>query len=118
MSIRVDRVGYSLQTGNVSGTTGSALDLRASNGTFLMTYSASSNGPTAGGSANIVLQHSHDFTSWVVMGKYTASDAAGWATARLAAGPYAYVRATVGAVYSAAQTGTGSVWVHLHGGMV
>lgn len=108
-------IGWSVSGFSASGT-GSAVDLRGSNGNFMVWSSASSNGPSALASATWQLDHSLDLTNWLPFVALVTSSATGGAansviTASYSAGAYGFIRARVSAVFSAAQTGTASVWI-------
>lgn len=119
---RSDHGGYSHSAASASGT-GSALDFRASNGNFLLWFSASAQGAanaSGGASATLFLQHSHDLTAWTNIGVVMTASATGAAastfTASYSAGAYGFVRTFVTAVFSAAQTGTGVIYTYLQPG--
>lgn len=116
MAGRVHREGILLNGFSAQAVGPTALDLRASNGSFFRYSSASGDGPTAGASANFQLLHSHDLTAWTVLEEVTAVEGA-VATAFHSDGAYGYIKASANLVYSAAQTGTGSVWVFVHAGI-
>ena len=106
--------GYSLSGQNASGT-GSAVDLRESNGNFMLIISASG-GASAGASATLQPQHSHDLTAWTPLGALLTASANGtqpFLTASFSAGAYGYVLVTATGVFSAAQTGTGTIWAFI-----
>ena len=116
MAGRVFREGILLDGFSATGVGPTALDLRASNGSFFRYSSASGDGPTAGASAVFQLLHSHDLTAWTVLEEITAVEGA-VATAFHSDGAYGYIKASAKSIHSAAQTGTGSVWVYVHGGI-
>jgi hypothetical protein len=103
-------------SGVSASATGSAIDLRASNGHFYRYVSGSANGPTAGGSSIIDLRHSHDLTAWMVLETLTAVKGTQY-SAWHSAGVYAYIRADVRLAYSAAQTGTGVTYCWIQPGV-
>lgn len=107
--------GWSLSGQSASGT-GTAFDIRASNGNFLVIASAGQNGPSGGASATVFIQHSPDLTAWTNLTQFTASST-GVVNTMLnqwhSAGAYAYVRATITALWSAAQTGTAQISVFI-----
>jgi hypothetical protein len=107
--------GYTLSAQSASGT-GSAIDLRASNGNFMLIISASG-GASGGASATLQMQHSHDLTAWTNVGAVLTASATGAAnpflTASHSAGAYGYIRVNATGVFSAAQTGTGTVWAFI-----
>ena len=115
MGVRQDRAGY-LLSGVSAQKTGSAIDMRASNGHFMRFYSASADGPSANGSAIYDLLHSHDLTAWTVLERVTAVEAA-IGTAHFSAGAYAYLMASASLLYSAAETGTAALWLHITPGI-
>jgi hypothetical protein len=115
MAVRAIRAGWSL-SGVSASATGSAIDVRASNGRVYRYISASANGPTAGGSSIIDIRHSHDLTAWMVVESVTAVKGTQY-TAWHSAGAYGYFRADVRLTYSAAETGTGVMAVWLQGGI-
>ena len=102
---------------NTEGATGSAIDMRGSRGAFVSTVSASSNGPSANASAQIAIQHSPDLTAWFTLATQTASSPAGMYETWFTAGVYGYIRVSAIKVYSAAQTGTAFINVHILGGI-
>jgi len=116
MGVYTDRGAYVASGASVEGALSAIVDMRGTNGTFFMWLSGSGNGPTAGASANIDLQHSHDTTAWTNIATYTAVKGT-VATAHHSAGAYSYIRANIAEVYSAAQTGTGSVWMFVRPGV-
>lgn len=115
MAIRAQRAGWSL-SGVSASATGSAVDMRASNGNFFRYISASADGPTAGGSAIMDMRHSHDLTAWMVIDTITATKGTQY-TGWYSAGAYAYIRMDTRLVYSAAQTGTGTMYVWIQAGV-
>lgn len=116
MAVYTDRGMYLASGVAVETALGDIADLRGTNGTFFLWMSGSGNGPTAGASANIAIEHSHDMTAWTTIATYTAQKGT-VATAFHSAGAYSYIRANVTVVYSAAQTGTGSVWAFVRPGI-
>lgn len=117
MGVLTDREKYLASGVSAEGRTTPRLDIRVSNGTFFMYFSGSGNGPSAGASAIFSLQHSHDLTAWSTIAQYTASgDGVSVVTAMHSGGAYGYLSVLVDKVYSAAQTGTGSLWLHARAG--
>lgn len=117
-SIRADYAGYSLSAVSASAF-GSAINLRASNGNFMLIISASG-GASAGASATLQPQHSHDLTAWTNLGALLTASANAtqpFLTGSYSAGAYGYVRVYATAVFSAAQTGTAAVWVWVQPGV-
>lgn len=110
--------GYSLSAQSASAT-GSAVDLRASNGMFMLIVSASG-GASGGASATLQPKHSHDLTAWTNLGALYTASATGVAnpflTASYSAGSYGFVRIDLTAVFSAAQTGTAAIWAFIQPG--
>ena len=101
---------------SVNNQTSSALDFRASNGTWLLRYAVSAimlggSAGSGGGSALIDAEHSHDNTAWMPLARMTALEAQEQ-TARFASGPYSYIHVKAIAVYSAAETGTANIFCH------
>lgn len=116
---RVDRGELILSGISAEGTGTVTIDCRGSNGVFIRWYSGSAEGPagaSAGASAIYSLLHSHDQAHWVVLETLTASAGQNGAT-WFSAGAYAYLRAQVNECYSAAETGTGAIWVHIQPGV-
>lgn len=114
MNVYYNYGAYSVSGQSASGT-GSALDLRGSNGNFMLIISASG-GASAGASATVQPKHSHDQTAWTNLGAlYTASANATqpMLTASYSAGAYGFVRVDLTGVFSAAQTGTGTIWAFI-----
>ncbi len=115
MDIRSDRGGYSL-SGISASSTGSAIDMRGTNGAFMLILSASG-GASGGASATVYVQHSHDLTAWMQMGQLVTASATGTVnslySAQFSGMAYGYVRVNATAVFSAAQTGTGAVWAYI-----
>lgn len=111
--------GYTL-SGVSASAFGAPIDLRGSNGNFLLIISASG-GASGGASATLQPQHSHDLTAWTNLGVVLTASATGAAnpflTASFSAGAYAYVRVNATGVFSAAQTGTGTVWAWIQPGI-
>lgn len=100
--------------------TGSAIDLRGSNGNFMMICSAGQNGPSGGASATFWLEHNPFYdpvTGWTQLGALFTASSTGVAnpflTASFSAGAYGFVRARLSAVFSAAQTGTANVAIFI-----
>lgn len=116
MPTRGHREGILLSGIAASGLGGTAIDLRASNGKFFRYSSASSDGPTGGASAVFELLHSHDLTAWTVLERITAVEGT-VATAFHSDGAYGYIIASASLVWSAAETGTASVYVYVQGGI-
>lgn len=116
MAVYTDRGTYIASGAAVEGALTTIVDLRGTNGTFFRCNSGSGNGPTAGASAIFNVEHSHDMTAWTVIETVTASKGT-VATAFHSAGAYSYLRANIVKVYSAAQTGTGSVWIFVRPGV-
>ncbi len=116
MATRGHRQGTLLDGFSASGLGPTAIDLRASNGSFFRYSSASADGPTGGASAVFELLHSHDLTAWTVLERVTAVEGA-VATAFHSDGAYGYIKASASLVWSAAETGTASVWVYVQGGI-
>jgi hypothetical protein len=109
----LDTRGLYIASGNAVEGAGTAIyDVRGGrhNDKVFLWWSGSGDGPTAGGSAVFTVQHSHDKTSWTNILQRTAVKGT-VATAVVSGGYYDYLRINMDAVYSAAQTGTGSVWV-------
>jgi len=105
--------GLYIASGNAAEGAGTAIyDVRGSrhNDSVFLWWSGSGNGPTAGASAIFTVQHSHDTANWTTILQRTAVKGT-VATAVISGGYYDYLRVLMDKVYSAAQTGTGSVWV-------
>lgn len=115
--IKNNYAGYLLSAVSAEVTGMAQLDLRATNGHFLLWTSGSSNGPTAGASAIIQVQHSHNTTGWTNLGAVFTASAGGVYTASYSAGAYGYLRSIVTKCYSAAQTGTGTIYQFVQPGM-
>lgn len=117
--VRGNYAGYSF-SGLSASATGSAIDLRASNGNFMLII-FTTGGPSGGASATVQPQHSHDLTAWTNLGALLTASATGAAnpylTASFSAGAYAYVRINATAVFSAAQTGTATMWAWIQPGV-
>ena len=106
---------YGLSLSGVSAqVNGSALDMRAGNGRFLLQISASGTNAGFGNSAHLTLDHSLDRTGWLTFATITASGTGTYFQTVYSAGAYAYVRVSTLRVYSGA-TGTGVVWAWLFG---
>lgn len=106
--------GYSLSAISASST-GSAIPLQLTNGFFMLIISASG-GASAGASATLQPQHSHDLTAWTNLGVVLTASANAtqpMLTASFSAGAYGYARVNTTAVWSAAQTGTAAVWAYI-----
>lgn len=116
MTVYTDRGTYIASGAAAEGAQTAIVDMRGTNGVFFLWLSGSGNGPTAGASANIDIQHSHDMSAWTTIATYTAVKGT-VATAHHSAGAYSYIRANIAEVYSAAQTGTGSVWAFVRPGV-
>ncbi len=118
-SIRSNYAGYSLSAVSASAT-GSAIDLRASNGNFMLIISATG-GASGGASATLQPKHSPDLTAWTNLGVVLTASATGVALTPIvlsfSAGAYGYVRVDTTAVFSAAQTGTATVWAWIQPGV-
>lgn len=120
-SIRADYAGYSL-SGISASATGSAINLRASNGNFMLTVSAGTNIALGSALASATLQpkHSFDLTAWTNLGALLTASAhptQTMLTGSYSAGAYGYVRVDATAVFSAAQTGTAVIWAHIQPGV-
>jgi hypothetical protein len=101
--------GYLLSGASAEGTGAQIVSAMHRPG-FVVWYSGSGNGPTAGGSAIFSVLHSHNGASWTVLSTITGvkgTVGAQWHSA----GVYVYLKARVDKCFSAAETGTGSVWV-------
>ncbi len=116
MGIRTPREAYLLSGISAQVTGGKVIDMRATNGHFVRWYSASADGPTGNGSAIFQLLHSHDQTAWTIIETVTAVEGV-MGTAQYSGGAYGYLMASANKVYSAAETGTGAVWVHIQPGV-
>lgn len=117
-AIRANYAGYSL-SGVSASATGSAVDLRASNGNFMLIISAAG-GASAGASATLQPKHSHDLTAWTNLGALltaSANTTQPFLTGSYSAGAYGYVRVDTTAVFSAAQTGTAAIWAWIQPGV-
>jgi hypothetical protein len=110
-------------SGTASEGTGTAIvDARISNGTFLTYWECSGIGKSALASAVFSILHSHDSTAWTPVATLTASAGTTGqifsATARYAAGPYAYLGVRINEAYSAAETGTAHLQVYIMPGLL
>lgn len=108
---------YLLSGQSAQGSGTPIIDLRATNGKFYRYLSASANGPSASASAVYNLLHSHDKTAWTILETVTAQKG-DESTRWFSDGAYGYLMAEVPKVYSAAQSGTASLWVFVRPGVI
>lgn len=116
MAFGINNILYvSSLTGAMAQVSGNAIDLRAGQGAFCLQLSASGTNAGFGNSALVKIEHTLDpntAVGWIQLTLLTASGTGTFTQTWYSAGAYAFVRASLPAVYSGA-TGTGVIHAHI-----
>lgn len=109
-----DKAGWIMSGVSAQGTATTAIDARATVGNFTVDWSASGNGPSGGASAIFTILHSPISGWWKTVSTITAAAAAGTSAQGhiMYTGYPGYLTCRVDKLYSAAMSGTGSVYIY------
>jgi hypothetical protein len=105
------KAGWLLSGVSVEGTASTSLDLRATPGVFSLRWSASGNGPSGGASGIFTVLHSpYSGNFWPVATITASAGDTGYVTY---SAMYGWVSCRIDKLYSAAESGTGSIWAYV-----